>query len=370
MTVLMSIWGTPGWANHGKGPNYAPTRMSDLTNFAKALASRYSGRYAGYPFVGYFSIWNEPNLQQFLAPTYRNGKPYSPLIYAKIARAAYAGIKAGNRRALVAIGETSPHGHLRPLNSKHTQDSVAPAVFAQYVAKARPKVRFDAWAHHPYSDLGQSPTQRVRYPNVNLPQLPRFEGDLDKWFHRKNIPVWVTEYGFQTKPAQPRGVTLSQQASYLRKSLAMVRKDQNVQMFIWFIFRDEPVSPWQSGLETRSAGKKPAFAAFTAAAKPLDVRDPVIRMRAGKSDPSVRIPVWDLLVRDGVGANVGATMSITYKSKTISVTQPTATIGIDGYVDFDVPITKAKPSGEYRVFLTIGDANGNSVSRTVTIISD
>ena len=65
--------------------------------------------------MGYYSIWNEPNLQQFLAPTYDGrGKPRSPAIYAGIARAGYAGIKAGNRRALVAVGETSPRGRLKP----------------------------------------------------------------------------------------------------------------------------------------------------------------------------------------------------------------------------------------------------------------
>ena len=47
MTVMMSVWSTPGWANGGKGPNYAPTRLSDFQGFMKALAARYSGRYPG-----------------------------------------------------------------------------------------------------------------------------------------------------------------------------------------------------------------------------------------------------------------------------------------------------------------------------------
>src|SRR5499427_7307388 len=33
MTVMMSVWSTPAWANGGKGPNYAPTRLSDFQNF-------------------------------------------------------------------------------------------------------------------------------------------------------------------------------------------------------------------------------------------------------------------------------------------------------------------------------------------------
>src|SRR5581483_11648488 len=372
MTVMLSIWGTPPWANGGKGQNYAPTRMSDLQNFAHALAARYSGRYPGYPFVGYYSVWNEPNLSQFLAPAYDSkGKPSSPFVYARMARAAYAGIKSGNARALVAIGETSPRGRLKPSPKPgKLQDTIAPGLFAQLVSQARPRVRFDAWAHHPYSSLGEPPTQRVRFPNVDLVQLPTFQRKLDTWFRRKGTPIWITEYGFETKPGEPKGVTQAQQATYARQSLLLAEKDPYVQMFIWFIFRDEPVSTWQSGLLREDATRKPAFAAFSALAKVLDVRDPAQHIPPGSSNPTVRVPVWELLVRDGVGARVGATVSVTFRGKSIGVSQPSARIGIDGYVAFRVPLTKAQKNGLYLVFLNINDANGNAVTRTVTLVSN
>ncbi len=369
MTVMLTIWGTPDWANGGKGANYAPTQLSDLQSFAQALAARYSGRFPGYPFIDHYSIWNEPNLEQFLAPTYdSHGKPVSPTIYAGLARAGYAGIKAGNARALVAIGETSPRGRLKPTSQHGVQQTLAPGVFAQLLSKARPTVRFDAWAHHPYSDVGASPTQKVRFPNVNLGQIPTFEHDLSTWFKRRSVPIWITEYGFQTKPGQPKGVTPAQQAAYLKQSLAMVRKDTYVQMFVWFIFRDEPASLWHSGLLNEDASRKPSFAAFTAAARPFDVRNPVVVVRAGTSNPAVHLPVWELLARDGAGTQVGSTISVVYSGKDVAVTQPTASIGIDGYVSFRVPITKAKQNGLYRVFLKIGDENGNSVTRTATVL--
>jgi hypothetical protein len=369
MTVMMSVWSTPRWANGGKGPNYAPTRLTDFQNFMRALAARYSGRYAGYPFVGYYSVWNEPNLQQFLAPAYdSHGKPKSPLVYAGLARAGYAGVKAGNPRALVAIGETSPRGRVKPTTQPGVQQTIAPALFAQVLSTARPIVKFDAWAHHPYSDLGASPTQRVRFPNVNLVQLPLFDNDLTKWFKRRSTPMWITEYGFQTKPGQPKGVTPAKQAAYLKQAFAMVRKYPSVQMFIWFIFRDQPVSLWHSGLMTEDAIKKPGYAAFVSAAKPFDVRSPVVTVRPGASNPVVSVPVWELSSRDGAGATVGATISVTYRSADVGVSQPTAKIGVDGYVAFKVPITKAKLNGLYRVFMKIGDANGNSVSRTATVL--
>ena len=45
-----------------------------------------------------------------------------------------------------------------------------------------------------------------------LTSLPQFETSLDKWFGRKNIPIWITEYGNETKPGEPKGVTEAQQA--------------------------------------------------------------------------------------------------------------------------------------------------------------
>src|SRR5262249_47692326 len=162
------------------------------------VASRYSGAYPGLPFVRYFTVWNEPNLAQFLAPTFDSkGKPVSPYTYARMYRAAYAGIKAGNPIAKVGIGETSPPGPDKPTAQPgKLEDTISPGLFARLLSTVRPALRFDAWAQHPYSELGKGPYQRFRFPNVNLSTLPTFEQKLDQWFHRKNIPIWITEYGF------------------------------------------------------------------------------------------------------------------------------------------------------------------------------
>ena len=188
-----------------------------------------------------------------------------------------------------------------------------------------------------------------------------------RWFKRSTTPIWVTEYGFQTTPGQPKGVTPAQQAAYLTQAFSIVRKYEAVQMFIWFIFRDEPASLWHSGLLNEDATSKPGFAAFTSAAKPFDVRSPAVNVRVGTSNPLVRVPVWELLARDGSGAMVGSTISVTYQGKDVGVSQPTAAIGVDGYAAFKVPITKAKLNGVYQVFMKINDANGNIVNRTATV---
>ena len=258
--VLMTLWGTPKWANGNRGPNYLPTSMADFQNFAKAVASRYSGRTAGFPFVRFFGIWNESNLGLFLTPQFNSkGKIVSPAAYAKLAAAGYAGIKAGNPKALVAIGETSSSG--RDKKKAGATDAVRPGTFARLVAQANKKLKFDAWAQHPYPvPVNQKPTQKVLWPNVALTSLPQFETSLDKWFGRKNIPVWITEYGNETKPGEPHGVTESQQASYVTQAIDIAKKDKRVPMFIWFVMRDSAGSLWQSGVY-RKTGSREAGAA-------------------------------------------------------------------------------------------------------------
>ena len=68
---MLQIYGTPSWANGGAGRNHVPRRLGDLTSFAQAVAARYSGRYPGFPFVRFWGVWNEPNLNQFLSPQFR-----------------------------------------------------------------------------------------------------------------------------------------------------------------------------------------------------------------------------------------------------------------------------------------------------------
>ena len=73
------------------------------------------------------------------------------------------------------------------------------------------------------------------------------------------MKIWVTEYGFETKPGEPKGVTNAQQAAYAKQAMTVVGQSPYVFMFIWFIFRDDPTSTWQSGLEHEDSARKPAY---------------------------------------------------------------------------------------------------------------
>lgn len=289
LRVMININGTPRWANGGQTPNHMPKRLSDLTTFARMLATRYDGHH-GFPAVRQWSVWNEPNLQLFLTPQFSpvktvttsrtvNGKKVrsttssftivGPANYAKLYKAAYAGIKRGYPSAQVAIGETSNLGRDKPIAVRGQSQSVAPGTFARLLAQQK-GLKFTAWATHPYTTSPNvKPLQMVRYPNVTLALLPRFEANLRKLYHRE-VPVWITEYGHQTKPEQPHGVSYATQSAYAKQALTFARKDPNVQMFVWFTFRDSPGNLWKSGLERSNGTHKPSYAAFSALARLID----------------------------------------------------------------------------------------------------
>jgi hypothetical protein len=365
MEVLLTIWGTPKWANGGKGMAYLPRNLNDLKNFSRALAQRYSGRYPGYPFVRFFSVWNESNLQLFLAPQFdAKGKSVAPANYAKLYAAAYSGIKAGNSRALVALGETSSAGRDKPLAGKSGTHS--PGRFAQLVAKANPRLKFDAWAHHPYPvPVRMKPTQKVRWPNVSLASLPQFEKSLDTWFKRKNIPIWITEYGHETKPGEPAGVTEAQQSAYIKQALGIAKKDPHVQMFIWFVFQDTRTSLWQSGLYRLNGSAKPGRSAFASAAKPLDARNAIVSAKAG-TRPTVKVSVREFGTANKTGARIGVTYKLMNGKSAVAIKQPQTTLGIDGWISFKVDYPLKKKT-TYTLSVDANDVNGMTVHRTLTL---
>ena len=366
--VLMTVWGTPKWANGNKTPNFLPTSMSSFQNFTKALATRYSGRTAGLPFVRFYGIWNESNLGQFLSPQFDlSGKIVSPAAYAKLAAAGYAGIKAGSPKALVAIGETSSNG--RNVRKVGSSDSVRPGTFAEGVAKANKKLKFDAWAHHPYPvPVNGKPTQKVLWPNVALTSLPRFETSIDKWFGRTNIPVWITEYGNETKPGEPTGVTEAQQALYVTQAIAIAKKDKRVPMFVWFVMKDSTGSLWQSGVYRKDGSAKPARAKFAASAGPLNAVNTKLSVKGGTKNPSVTVYLRSFCVNNPVGAKIGLTSKTLLGKKIVAYSQPQLQLAIDCTVAYKVTGLTVVKGKTYTVNIEANTRNGDVLNRTTTIV--
>ncbi|MDX6474987.1 MAG: hypothetical protein QOH95_498 [Gaiellaceae bacterium] len=359
LRVMIDINGTPKWANGGKAPNVMPKRLADLTTFSKMLATRYNGR-NGHGAVALWSVWNEPNLQLFLTPQFAGKKIVGPANYGKLFKAAYAGLKAGNPLAKVAIGETSARGRDKPLAG--VSATIAPGTFAKLLAKV-PGLKFDAWAHHPYpTSPNLPPTQKVRYPNVTLSTLPKFETDLKSFFHR-SVPVWITEYGHETKPPDPHGVSYAKQAAYAVQALTIAKNDPNVQMFIWFVFHDTVGNPWQSGLYGSAGNQKPAYDKFGVLARLID--GTMATVKAGAS-PRVTMYMPYLGYYSQPGTQVGLTYFVRDGGESVAVGQPVAALGGDYSITF-APAFSPKKGHTYTITATANEPNGHSESRTALV---
>ena len=273
---IFSIIGTPPWANAAKGWNVAPTNARDLRLFAAAAQKRYSGTFVNadgitLPRVSLWMAWNEPNNPVFLKPQYRRaGKIWaiqSGRDYAKICNAVVQGVKSAQRSSKVACGATGPRGNNNPNSSR---PSVAPLPFLRAM-KAGGAKGFDAYAHHPYylspvetPSTKPSPGPKGQPPTaVTLGNIDVLIKELDRLYGRR-VRVWVTEYGYQTNPPDRIvGVTLSKQAKYLTQAAAIVRANPRIDVFLWFLLRDEErLGGWQSGLTTFDGKRKPSFNAF------------------------------------------------------------------------------------------------------------
>ncbi len=279
--LIATVWRTPRWASAVKGPyNYANTPdVTKFRNFIAALATRYSGSYdpdgaAGpletLPQIACWEIWNEPNFNGALRPQRKNGVPLAANAYVKLLNGAYAEIKAVGKR--YSFKSQVLGGALyRQLSAK----GIGPIGFMG-VMKAR-GAKFDVLSIHPYNgipNLGIRDGDGVgtRWPNIAIGNFDRFLSEVNRLWRGKRFPVWITEYGWQTKTGKhdQYAITEAKQAKFLKQSIDVFRTQYpRVNRITWFLIKDEPVTTtdgrqntWQSGFRRLNGTKKPSYAAW------------------------------------------------------------------------------------------------------------
>ena len=238
---LVTLSGTPAWANGGRAANVPPRTGADFGRFAAAAAAR-------YPWVRDWTIWNEPNQTRFL-------RPASTRVYvSKLLNPAYRAIHARIRGARVGGGETAPRAN---------SGGLSPVAWIRGMRAAG--ARLDAYAHHPY------PTSRNETPSaggcghcatITMATLGRLLREVERAWPGKRI--WLTEYGYQTNPPDRYlGVSHQAQARYLGEGSLVAYRAPRVDLLIHYLVRDEAdVGRFQSGLFTAKGAAKPSAAAF------------------------------------------------------------------------------------------------------------
>jgi hypothetical protein len=334
--VLLTVSGpVPRWASSTHDQRQNP-RPGEFYEFVHAVGTRYSGSYrdevlglpvgAPLPDVDVWSLWNEPNVSYFLGPQFKDGKPYAPRLYRRLfIRGRAALVDSGDGGDPILIGETSPRGSSR---------SVAPLAFLRGTLclsatyRRDPscgRLQADGWATHPYSWL-RSPLVRPRdRDDVTISSLDRLETALDRAGRAgalpPHLPVYITEYGVQSKPDPYVGVSLAQQAEFDALSERIAWRDHRVRSFAQYLMRDDrpdnnPIryGGFESGLRFSNGHKKPSYDEF---------RTPLTIRRSGD-----RVSFWGL-VRPATGSTQAV---IQAKDGKRVRTVKTVTTGPTGYL--------------------------------------
>ena len=266
MNLLVTISGPiPKWASGDhKSYTYKPS-AARFQKFVTAVGNRYRDQ------VGMWSIWNEPNHPEFLAPQYAGRKghryAYSPKLYRSLFLAGDRGLRAsGNGSDKLLIGETEPRG---------TTKAVPPLRFLRGLFAARGKLPADGYAHHAYTTAA-GPTFRPSNPDdVTIGVLSRLTRALDHYGRlgriRRHMPVYLTEFGIQSEPDPFIGVSYQRQAEYRSIAEWMAWRNPRVAAFSQYLMRDDNPRPgskyarysgFESGLRGSNGKAKLAYNGF------------------------------------------------------------------------------------------------------------
>jgi hypothetical protein len=266
MNVLITLSGPiPKWAskNH-KSYTYKPS-VTRFQKFVTAVGNRYRDQ------VSMWSIWNEPNHPAFLTPQYAGPRghryAYSPKLYRPLFLAGDRGLRAsGNGSDRLLIGETAPRG---------TTKAVPPLRFLRGLFAARGMLPSDGYAHHAYTTAAGPRFVPSNRDDVTIGVLSRLTRALDSYARkhriRRSMPVYLTEFGIQSKPDPYIGVSYQRQAEYRSISEWMAWRNPRVAAFSQYLMRDDDPRPgsryarysgFESGLRGSSGRAKLAYDGF------------------------------------------------------------------------------------------------------------
>ena len=103
-------------------------------------------------------------------------------------------------------------------------------------------LRADGFAHHPYS-LDTAPgASAPTLDRVQIGELGKLTGLLAELHRRgrieRKLPLFLTEYGYETNPPDPRGVAPEVHARYLGHATYLGWRQPEVKMFPQFLLQD------------------------------------------------------------------------------------------------------------------------------------
>jgi hypothetical protein len=278
--VLLTVTSpVPKWATSTHRDYLTRPNDVDFREFMTAVGRHYSS------IVSRYSIWNEPNHPAFLRPQFAaSHQPASPTIYRGLFLAGYTGLKAaGIASPDVLMGETAPTGY----DTSSGLHDVAPLAFLRGVLCLNTHYRetpscgmlpASGYAHHAYTTAAGPFYRPPNADDVTIGVISRLANALDLAARagavRPGLPIYLTEFGVQSKPNRYLGVSPSKQAEDYAIAEKIAWSNGRVVAFSQYLLRDDPLGGppgssvhggfvgFQTGVEYHDGRPKPLYYAW------------------------------------------------------------------------------------------------------------
>jgi hypothetical protein len=283
--VLLTVTGpVPKWATSTHRDFVTRPNGEEFRKFMTAVGRHYGSE------VALYSIWNEPNHPAFLQPQFNaNGTPASPRIYRALYQEGYAGLQAaGLANPQVLLGETAPTGfdsvNVRREGRNALLHDVAPLAFLRGALCLNPHYRkagacgplpAAGYAHHAYTNAAGPLYAPPERDDVMIAVLARLTRALDLATRAgalpAHLPIYLTEFGVQSRPNRFLGVPVGKQAEYDAIAERIAWSNPRVVAFSQYLLRDDPLGGapgasvhggtigFQTGLEYLNGKPKPLY---------------------------------------------------------------------------------------------------------------
>jgi hypothetical protein len=310
--ILLTVTSpVPKWATSTHKDYLTRPGDRDFQEFMTAVGRHYGSE------VALYSIWNEPNHPAFLRPQWAaNHQPASPRIYRGLFMAGYTGLKAaGIANPKVLMGETAPTGY----DSSSGLHDVAPLAFLRGALCLNSHYRKSSscqllpaygYAHHAYTTAAGPFYRPPNGDDVTIGVISRLSRALDLAARahavRAGLPIYLTEFGVQSKPNRYLGVSPEKQVVFDAVAEKLAWSNGRVAAFSQYLLRDDPLGgpPGSSTLHGGSGGFQTGLEYHNGRAKELYYAWPVplVVSRTGRS-----FSLWGL-IRPAHGATTATVL--------------------------------------------------------------
>jgi hypothetical protein len=280
VTTPAPLWATTRFRKRNRV--WKPS-ASEFGAYAEAVARRYGSM------VDHYGLSNEPNQGGWLQPQSSRRGLISPGLYRAMVRAAYPRIKRADPGSVALLGNLAPSGS----RARGRRAPIRPLAFLRAMAcvnrRYRPihsgsckhfkSVPADAIGHHPYQYFAAPGHRSRNRDDATTGDTRRFLRVVDALVRRHRIrtggrqrlPVFYTEFGYQTKPPDPfSGISLRRQSRFLQQAAFLAWRSPRVRGLNQFRLTDGRIGgkglaafkEFQSGLMFANRRPKPSFRSF------------------------------------------------------------------------------------------------------------